>query len=214
MISTNTLVSRLNRNQLNELQMLLKKLGYYKDVVDGVFGKNTAHAFAEWKVDNYLLETDTIGASSYALLVKQAKELDPRTSINWNDFNSKISKHFTVGEVCKREGRRIPTNAEHRRNAVRLAEKLDEVREAWGKPIGVTSWYRPPAVERAVGGSGANHPFGYAADIYPIGGSIHEFQAWFEKEFYNKGKWNGGFGRGASKGFCHLDLRNRRVWNY
>ena len=132
------------------------------------------------------------------------------SDVNWTDWNSKVSKHFTVGEVSHKDKLRIVYNKDHRVNVLRLAVELDKVREAWGKPIGVTSWYRPMNVERAVGGSGANHPFGYAADIYPIGGDIVKFQSWLDK-FWGQ---RGGLGYGAKKGFVHVDLRNYRRWNY
>ena len=39
-----------------------------------------------------------------------------------------------------------------------------------------------------------------------------------ERDFYNAGEWNGGFGRGAvRRGFVHLDLNKdfgKRIWNY
>lgn len=214
MIQTTIAVDKLSRFQLDEVQTLLKQLGYYRDIVDGVFGKNTAHAFAEWKADNYLSDTDLIGAASYGLLKEQAGQGKTEDKISWSNFDSKVSKYFTVGEVALNQKDRIPVNPEHRRNIVRLAKLLDQVREWWGSPIRVTSWYRPPHVERRVGGSFHTHPFGLAADIAPANGRIAEFQNRFEKEWYQTGKWKGGFGRGAKKGFVHLDTKNKRVWNY
>lgn len=43
---------------------------------------------------------------------------------------------------------------------------LDPVRERIGKPITVTSGYRPPELNKAIGGvSTSNHLYGYAADV-------------------------------------------------
>lgn len=201
----------LNKAQATDIQQRLKNLGYYKGEVDGISGKNTAAAWADFKADQWQGKTEFIGPASYQLLLKESKENPP---INWKDFNSKISKYFTVGEVALHQTDRLPTNPTHQANAVKLALKLDEVREWWGSPLTVNSWYRPPRVERRIGGSFANHPFGFAADIRPSNGSIWDFQRRFEKEWYNTGKWNGGFGRGAVRGFCHFDLRSRRAWNY
>ncbi|WP_353743953.1 D-Ala-D-Ala carboxypeptidase family metallohydrolase [Microcystis sp. LSC13-02] len=36
--------------------------------------------------------------------------------------------------------------------------ELDKIREEWGSPILITSWYRPQAVNRAVGSSGRYSP--------------------------------------------------------
>ena len=43
---------------------------------------------------------------------------------------------------------------------------LDPLREAWGRPLTVSSGYRCPALNRAVGGSATSHHMdGMAADI-------------------------------------------------
>ena len=45
---------------------------------------------------------------------------------------------------------------------------LQPLRDAWGKPINVTSGYRCSELNKAVGGSGNSaHLYGYAADIQP-----------------------------------------------
>ena len=60
-----------------------------------------------------------------------------------------------------------------------LVEKfLDPLRAALGKPIVVTSGYRCPALNRAVGGATSSlHMKGYAADIYCPKMPFKEFQA-------------------------------------
>ena len=50
--------------------------------------------------------------------------------------------------------------------AVLVDEVLDPLREAWGKPITVTSGYRCAALNKAVGGSATSHHCkGMAADL-------------------------------------------------
>lgn len=45
---------------------------------------------------------------------------------------------------------------------------LDPLREAWGGPLIVTSGYRCPELNKAVGGSGTSaHTAGWAADLVP-----------------------------------------------
>lgn len=48
---------------------------------------------------------------------------------------------------------------------------LDPLREAWGGPLTVTSGYRCPELNRAVGGSATSaHLAGWAADLAPAAG--------------------------------------------
>ena len=59
---------------------------------------------------------------------------------------------------------------------------LDELRQAWGSGIKVTSGYRNSALNQAVGGvSTSVHQLGYAADIYPTNGKFKEFVAFVKK---------------------------------
>ena len=81
-------------------------------------------------------------------------------------------KHFTIEELTRSAtARRLgidntppPTAV---KNLHRLVEQvLDPLREAWGGPIHVSSGYRCPALNRAVGGAPASqHMKGEAADI-------------------------------------------------
>jgi putative chitinase len=124
-------------------------------------------------------------------------------SINWNDTGAKISNYFTVGEVTKGDPKRIPKDPNMAKRIVDFAQELDRVRDAWGSGLGVTSWYRPPDVNKAIGGAtNSQHIQGWAADVYPTNGKLGEFQSWIDK------KWNGGLGYGAHKGFVHLDARS------
>lgn len=131
--------------------------------------------------------------------------------VNWNNPHAKVSLYFTVGEVTQHDPRRIPKTDLVKKNVLFLAAKLDIIRVAWGHPIGVTSWYRPPHINKAVGGvANSQHINGSAVDIYPLGGgTLLEFQSWLDK------RWDRALGYGAKKGFVHLDLRKGRIrWNY
>lgn len=71
-------------------------------------------------------------------------------------------------------------------NLEELVEKvLDPLRAAYGMPIKVSSGYRCPALNKAVGGASTSvHMRGYAADLQ-VGGSFNKFRdfvvEWFRK---------------------------------
>lgn len=202
-----TLLTGLSSDQVLDLQKHLKLLGYELEA-DGKLGKFTVNAFADWKGQNFLNNPNMIGPSSILKLIKEVNRL-PCEPIDWTDIECKISEFFTVGEVCQYSEDRIPSSELVKNRAIALAKELDQVRKSWGKPILVTSWYRPPAINKAVGGvPNSQHLTGAAADIFTTT-NIVEFQDWLDKN------WTKALGYGAKKGFVHLDLRPVRLrWNY
>lgn len=124
--------------------------------------------------------------------------------------------NFTWAEVTK-GGARLPENtvfdgktidaAQITSNIVKLAHELDKVRVVFGNcPITITSWYRPTAVNRAVGGvSNSQHLLGWAADIQIQGYQPHQVAARLDRI------WQGGLG--DSVAFTHLDLRHLMGWS-
>ena len=125
--------------------------------------------------------------------------LDEAISVN--------SPHFTWAEATK-GGARIPLSESITTNIIRIAISLESVRERFGgKSISITSWYRPPAVNLAVGGARfSKHIEGHAADILIAGLDPREVTAELTKD------WDGGVG--DSPAFTHLDLGPRRRWDY
>lgn len=91
-------------------------------------------------------------------------------------------------------------------NLRKLANKLEEARKLLGnRPITITSGYRTPAHNKAVGGaSKSQHLYGTAADIVVSGLKASEVQKILKD-------WNGGLGSYA--GFTHLDISVKRRWN-
>lgn len=81
-------------------------------------------------------------------------------------------KYFTMNELTysatarKRGIRNVPT-AEQEANLRKLVDNLlDPIRQRWGKPIFVTSGFRCPELNAAVGGvRNSEHLTGCAADI-------------------------------------------------
>lgn len=81
-------------------------------------------------------------------------------------------RYFSIDELCRSDTartRRIdntPTPQVKASLEALVDNVLDPLREAWGKPITVTSGYRSPALNKAVGGvSTSQHLKGEAADI-------------------------------------------------
>lgn len=90
----------------------------------------------------------------------------------------------------------------------RLIHQLDKLRAAYGAPVQITSGYRCPARNKAVGGHpNSQHVLGSAADI--TGHDLDKLYALAQVYFM-------AVGDGRPKGFIHVDLRNDKVrrWNY
>lgn len=59
---------------------------------------------------------------------------------------------------------------------------LDPLREEWGSPIIITSGYRVPRLNEAVGGvKNSHHLYGKAADIVPENGKFDDFAKFLKK---------------------------------
>ena len=58
-----------------------------------------------------------------------------------------------------------------------LAWFLDELRDAWGSGINITSGFRCDKLNKAVGGvTNSCHKYGWAADIQPANGKFDDFK--------------------------------------
>lgn len=87
-------------------------------------------------------------------------------------------KYFTIRELTKsatatRKGINNTPNAEITKSLTALIDNvLDPLREKWNAPIRVSSGYRCPALNRAIGGAtGSQHMKGEAADITSLSDS-------------------------------------------
>lgn len=131
-------------------------------------------------------------------------------------FNARITPHIRLGEFALDQEARRFANQGQLDIAAELAAFLERVRVQFGgKPIVITSGYRPPAINAQVGGaSNSEHlyrPGCGAVDFYIEGADIYAVQNWCDKH------WIYSLGYGAYKGFIHLGIRSSRAkvrWDY
>ena len=132
-------------------------------------------------------------------------------------FTLRITPHIRLGEFALDQEARRFDHQHQLDTAAELAAFLERVRIAFGgKPIVITSGYRPPAINRQVGGaSGSEHlydaPGVGAVDFFIHEADINKVQDWCDKN------WPYSVGYGAPKGFIHLGIRKGRPrlrWPY
>lgn len=124
--------------------------------------------------------------------------------VDWADFNCLVTKNLTVGEVLQWDRRRTPkAGSSVERRILATADQFQRIRDAWGQPLSVTSFYRPEPINQQVGGvPGSRHVSGEAVDCFPTKGDLDRFYQWIRV------RWTGGLGDGRPRGFVHLDTRS------
>ena len=155
-----------------------------------------------------------LGASSPAAFPAK-KELLPFTPDS--PYEQYVTPHIQYGEIALWEEARKFTSQSQCDIAFEICEFLEEAREHFGgAPIIITSGYRPPAVNAAVGGAeSSEHLYDAedtgAIDWYLDGIGLFGLQDWC------LATWPYSTGKGAPKGFVHTGIRKTRpkiVWNY
>lgn len=116
------------------------------------------------------------------------------------DGNKKLSTNFRVREFACTDGTDpifISTD---------LVTVLQKIRTHFGKAVTITSAYRTPTRNKAVGGTTySQHLYGTAADIKVNGVSPSKVAAYAEKLLPNKG------GIGIYDTFTHIDVRSTKA---
>lgn len=112
------------------------------------------------------------------------------------DGNKNISANFKVREfACSDGSDPIFIDSE-------LVAILQKIRAHFGKPVKITSAYRTPGRNKAVGGQAySQHLYGRAADIKVSGVSPSKVAAYAETLLKNRG------GIGIYRTFTHIDTR-------
>jgi len=131
-------------------------------------------------------------------------------------FASRITPHIRIGEFALDQEARRFDHQHQVDTAAELAAFLERMRGQFGsKPVVITSGYRPPAVNAAVGGAKqSEHLYSRAGegavDFYIVGADMMAVQKWCDKE------WPYSLGYAAPQ-FIHLGRRadkSRRRWDY
>jgi hypothetical protein len=104
-------------------------------------------------------------------------------------------------------GTQMPSNQATVDAMVRIAKLAQQARDRIGRPFIITSWYRSPAINHAVGGAtDSRHLVGDALDFICEDLSGNQLY-WFLDSW-----WPGGLGRHAQFPYlCHLDARGYRA---
>ena len=111
---------------------------------------------------------------------------------------------LTWGE-CTKGMQRWPTQRTEVDNARKLAKAFGEVRRQYGKPLIITSGFRPEPINSQVGGSSRSQHISFKAlDIHPTDGDYGRLL-----QILRGVQSIGGIGLGQHKGFLHMDIRNR-----
>lgn len=115
------------------------------------------------------------------------------------DGNKKLSANFKVKEFACTDGSDpIFIDTE-------LVNVLQKIRTHFGKSVTITSAYRTPTKNKAVGGQTySQHLYGKAADIKVKGVTPKKVAAYAEKLLPNKG------GIGTYSTFTHVDVRSAK----
>lgn len=215
------------KDVVKAVQHQLITVGLLDSVSDGIPGKLTLAAFARFKHLEFLEYPDLLGKSTAIALLEATtdrhapketealKQSEQRTLLPKIGFVKASDPvhpggHFTWGEFTKNLSR-VPQNATVVEGIARIADYLEDVRSHFGNPsITINSGYRPPAINKSVGGaSNSQHLYGAAADI--VVGGIHP------QEVYKRlDSWHGSKGGlASSSSFTHIDLRRYRArWRY
>jgi hypothetical protein len=118
--------------------------------------------------------------------------------------------NFTWGEATH-NGTRLPEHQNIVYGMVKIAQALEDIRQLYGgRAITINSWYRPRAINAAVGGaSRSRHLQGDAVDFTIAG--IHPYDVYKRLDSW----WGNQGGLASASGFTHIDARGYRArWSY
>jgi uncharacterized protein YcbK (DUF882 family) len=120
----------------------------------------------------------------------------------------KLTKNFSRSEFDSKDGSTMPQDVLV--NIQKLANQLQTLRDAIGKPITINSGYRSPSHNKRIGGVlNSQHVLGKASDIAVNGMSPKEVAKEIEKLISSGDMLQGGIGIYPT--FVHYDIRKTKA---
>jgi peptidoglycan hydrolase-like protein with peptidoglycan-binding domain len=193
------------------LQQSLKALSFDPGTIDGLWGTKTKTAVINYQLSRGLAHDGLAGKNT---LTKLVSEVSPKSNFKYNSPNvviySKntqgnvyVSKNFQVKEFACKDG------SDTVKVDLALVERLQAIRDHFGKAVTIVSGYRTDAYNKTVPGAatGSYHVKGQAADISISGVSRAQIRAYaitigLSYEIYTSDSPN------ATGLTQHLDTRN------
>jgi uncharacterized protein YcbK (DUF882 family) len=117
--------------------------------------------------------------------------------------------YFTWNELTHGMERR-PQSQKIVDSLVELTKAIGPYRRRLARPLKVTSGYRPPDVNKLVGGAtDSQHIYGNAVDVYAVGLNEVDLFNFFDRS------WPGGLGLydRNGNGWVHIDIGEHRRWS-
>lgn len=171
------------------------------------------HQIAAWSALQGQLTPQQL--SDFAELYRAAPKGSQGLFVPSSPFSFKLTPNVSYGEFAlNSESRRF--KEQHQCNtAMILAQFAQKARDHFGKPVIITSGYRPPKINAQVGGASRSEhlydaPDTGALDFYIDGLSVYALQEWADDN------WPYSLGYGAPN-FIHVGIRPGRPrvrWDY
>jgi len=142
-------------------------------------------------------------------LFRQGSTAQPPAFGPSSPFSYKLTPNISYGEIALQSEARRFHHQHQCETALLLARFVQKARDHFGKPVIITSGYRPPKINAQVGGASRSEhlydkPDTGALDFYLDGLAVQTLQNWCDAN------WPYSLGYGAPKGFVHLGVRPGR----